>query len=310
MTIVRQATKGLVVEVREEGEQLDHYQRRMELVKVTKECTPQESKTLEESWLVLESKQPNEVVVRDKIHELTKDDLKRLEILRQLNGDVINFYLHILCEAVNALEGVDVHIMPTTFFSLLVRRGKTKNGDWTCNYAGVRRWLLLSHVLFRHLVLYPIHVHGNHWALISVRKEPGTYDTYKVCFWDSMAIKDDWFRSTVTTREEMDRYEEVFIKMYEKLIPEASVYYIKYGYEVNPTPHVDHDVCDTPCPQQNDPASCGVFMCANAYCLVHSLNMNTFSSEEIANFFRKHMHLTLRQRSLHDLIKYPAISSD
>ena len=131
MTIVRQTTKGLVVVVREEGEQLDHYQRRMELVKVTKECTPQESKMLEESWLVLESKQANEVVVRDKIHELTKDDLQRLEILQQLNGDVINFYLHSLCEAVNALEGVDVHIMPTTFFSLLVKRGKTKNGEWT-----------------------------------------------------------------------------------------------------------------------------------------------------------------------------------
>ena len=42
-------TQGLVVEVREAGEQLDHYQRRMDLVKVTKECTPQESKTLEES---------------------------------------------------------------------------------------------------------------------------------------------------------------------------------------------------------------------------------------------------------------------
>ena len=110
----------------------------MELVKVTKECTPQESKTLEESWLVLESKQATEVVVRNEIHELTKDDLQRLQILQQLNGDVINFYLHILCEAVNALEGVDVHIMPTTFFSLLVKRGKTKNGEWTCNFAGVR----------------------------------------------------------------------------------------------------------------------------------------------------------------------------
>ena len=96
---------------------------------------------------MLESKQANEVVVRDNIHELTKDDLQRLRMLQMLNGDVISFYLHILCDAVNALEGVDVHIMPTTFFSLLVKRGKTKNGEWTCNFAGVKMVTLFARVV-------------------------------------------------------------------------------------------------------------------------------------------------------------------
>ena len=61
-------------------------------------------------------------------------------------------------------------------------------------------------------------------------------------------------------------------------------------------------------PLQSNPYDCGVFVCAQVYCLCHGLPINTFRQSDMTHF-RAHMTESILKGKLHNMINYPELPS-
>lgn len=240
------------------------------------------------------------VVVKTDLHFVDVEDIKRLRRGKWISGWVINAYLRLLVSSMKG-SGLNVFVMPTRFWTVLTKRNTRSGGgggrQFPCNYAKVKDWLIKSKVLHCDIALYPCSINGNHWGLGAViNRQPQTSRQYEYAWRDSYHSNGLKYYNCVET-------------MYKKLFPDATKVYTRYGLGSKVHRRAFTTFSSNPelPPRQTNSCDCGAFMCANAYCILHHLPLNTFTAGDMEEFFREHMTISIMQNKLHELNIYPKI---
>lgn len=160
--------------------------------------------------------------------------------------------------------------------------------------------MLQAKIALRSTTVYVINVHGNHWAFVTATQK-------------FMKHWDLWWLDSYHWKYENpgELYVDVFERMYKKLLKDARPEYHKYSLTRNGDALPERPVITTNArktlevPKQADDFNCGVFMCANVYCVLHGLDPSTFTAADMDYKFRKHMMLSVLKQKLQPLISYP-----
>ena len=152
------------------------------------------------------------------------------------------------------------------------------------NYKHVQKWTrnLSVPLLHHHLILVPIHKPG-HWVLGAVLTEfEGTKNVHKFVYLDSLKGEDENFYTF------MQRYVE-------------DEYKDKRGMYTHKREFKSRD--DQEVPHQSNGYDCGVWVCINAFCLIHKIHPSVFKNR--TEWFRKHIfHCITKNEVVDDIISF------
>lgn len=137
-----------------------------------RELTEEEGERVEEELFELPDSE-NERLIDDRFDtHVTVKNLKTLKPGEWLDDEVINNALGMM-----SLQDNSVFVASTLFYAKLLQvDDKFEMGDY--NFDGVRRWYTNVEFRTKHLLLFPIHIHGNHWVLVAVDRLQMTMGYY------------------------------------------------------------------------------------------------------------------------------------
>ena len=121
---------------------------------------------------------PSEKLVEFQCIPVTRHSMRTLRPLTWLNDEVINLFFKLLLarevrkDADADTDTLRCHFMMTNFYTKLAEQSKGY-----C-YADVRRWTKKTDIFNMHLVIVPIHCHGNHWTLAVVNFKWRRFEYY------------------------------------------------------------------------------------------------------------------------------------
>ena len=119
----------------------------------------------------------SEVLVEFHNIPVTRESMCTLQPSAWLNDEVINvFFKLLLAREEGGGKHADLptcHFMQTNFYPKLAEQ----RGKGYC-YKGVKRWTKQTDIFTKHLVIVPIHCHGNHWTLAVVNVNEGRFEYY------------------------------------------------------------------------------------------------------------------------------------
>ena len=169
-------------------------------------------------------------------------------------------------------------------------------------YRHVRRWTrrLKIPLLHHHLIMCPINFGNTHWGLHGLRNTFLPRKTiHQGGYFDSLGS------DGANVMKTMQRYYEVEYKDKDYLYESRSTITRDF---------VDEDMEDVPI--QKNHFDCGVWLCINAFCMVHFISPQSFEGsnkkqqEKRTKWFRKHMFSSITQGRVGDIISYPALKAD
>lgn len=130
---------------------------------------------------------------------VTTESMCTLQPLTWLNDEVINFFFKLLLAREEGGGGKHAdmptcHFMQTNFYPKLAEQSKGY-----C-YKDVKRWTKQTDIFTKHLVIVPIHCHGNHWTLAVVNMKERRFEYY-----DSLRGPPDMVLRNLVTEAGLDR---------------------------------------------------------------------------------------------------------
>jgi sentrin-specific protease 1 len=170
--------------------------------------------------------------------EITQASFERLKDRQWLDDEIINGFCAMINRKNNFQGYNNCYIFLTFFMSNLVLTNE-KGYD----YSQVSRWTKKTNIFTKNLILIPVNLSNNHWALICVDMLG-----QKIYYYDSLASM---------------RWGRKLTKWTERYLGDE---WVKVGGDPNRIPRWEK--FSVPGPQQENGDDCGVFMLYNIYCLV------------------------------------------
>ena len=217
----------------------------------------------EEAEELVYSLQPNSIIIEKFNVEITAGHLACLRSGDWLNDEIINFYMNMLVERSVKVEQSNkrsydttkfrsVHVWNTFFWQKLSDDGKGYN------YKNVQRWSTKKKidVFNNELMLVPINVGKNHWALgvVDLKNE-------RIEYWDSLGADHKRFKQWILKYLE-DEWKD---KKAAKPFP--------YSFGKQSDSHAE-------IPNQHNSYDCGVFTCMFAECITRGADPD-FTQDDI-----------------------------
>ena len=160
-------------------------------------------------------------------------------------------------------------------------------------YSNVQTWTRHIDIFTKRLVIFPINVRDMHWVMVALR------------------ICDDLTHEKTEDTDE-DKFHVIFLDSLgdrgTKYIRVIDAYTQDEWCDKMPADHTIRRYAPQPDVKsvfQTNGYDCGVWLCANAWCLAHEIRLDIF--QEVAtdtNFFRQHIVLSILQGEIHELIEY------
>lgn len=205
----------------------------------------------------------NEVLVsRDKLN-ITRSDIKTLGKDEWLNDNIINCYMNLIQERSNIPTEDNlptVYTMNTHFVSRLIESG----------YKSVERWTKRVNIFSFNIILFPVHVNNNHWALVVV----------------------DFRQKTIRYYDSMGNTNPKVLDAIENYLKEESLSKLKKPFDI--VPFKKQNVENIP--RQDNGNDCGVFSCIFAEVISRNKQIN-FTQENIP-YFRDRMIVEILEGKL------------
>jgi len=117
---------------------------------------------LRHAWASMSPADLSEVLTNVGLIPVTRHNLLTLCDGQWLDDEIINHFLELTVMKLRAVGVCDVHIFSTLFYAKLTHR--------EYNYSGVQRWTPKHNspegdIFNKRMVIFPIHIHGDHWVL-------------------------------------------------------------------------------------------------------------------------------------------------
>jgi sentrin-specific protease 1 len=215
-----------IITERKKMQQLLHLSKLKEQGLGVRALTRDQTDEVESVW----ENQPNGKLINKYRIDITSRDLFTLSDRHWLNDNVIDFYLQLVKDDVNAMGHSKVHVFSTYFYTTLSQQG----------YQGVRKWAKRAKINVAEMdyIFVPVNLNQAHWALAVIDNIEGKFMYVDSLFGDG---------TTILARlvDYMERETSA------NLSPTADPRNFE-GYTIEPR---------VECPNQQNGYDCGVFTC-------------------------------------------------
>ncbi|EGT50670.1 hypothetical protein CAEBREN_05233 [Caenorhabditis brenneri] len=207
------------------------------------------------------SQEPERILFNINEYDIRNCDLRSLEEHQQLNDEVINSYMQLICKRNDENERYQrVYAFNTLFHENLQEKG----------YGSVERWTKKNNIFSYGIVFIPIHFEGNHWIFVTINMLEESIKLY-----DSFYAKDGRIlqniRSYLSNESRNKKHQGLDFAEWEIAVVEER-------------------------PTQDNESDCGVFTCQYAECVSRG-EPPAFTKANVSYYRRKMTYGIMKKKT-------------